>query len=530
VLGLTLPSDTIASEEELGLFLELCSDISFALATIEKEEERQRVEKELRESQARLANAQHIAHIGSWELDIVSNKIIWSDEAYRIFNVRPQKFEATYEAFLSNIHPDDREMVNREYKESVKAKTPYNIVHRLLLKDGSIRYVNERCETYYNKKGQPVRSIGTVQDITERRQIEDALKASEKKLRQMFESITDSIAVMDMDLKIIQMNKAAIRMHGYKNKKELLGRNAFDLIAEKERTQVSGHMQRMMKDGFIKNLEYTLLTKDGREFPAELSAAIIKDSFGNNEGFISISKDITERKTMEEQLLLADRLASVGELASGIAHELNNPLTGIIGLSQMLVQRDLPGDIREDINLVYGEANRAATVVKNLLTFARKHPPAKDLTNVNDIISKVLELRAYEQKINNIHVALDLAPDLPQIMADYFQLQQVFLNIIINAEHFIVQEHRKGNLSIKTRNKGNMVVISFTDNGPGISKENIGNIFNPFFTTKEVGKGTGLGLSICHGIINSHDGRIYAKSESGNGATFVVELPVKHEA
>jgi two-component system NtrC family sensor kinase len=288
-------------------------------------------------------------------------------------------------------------------------------------------------------------------------------------------------------------------------------------------------MQRLLKDGFVKNVEYTFLTRDGREFPAELSAALLKDSLGNNEGFITIAKDITERKTMEEQLLLADRLASVGELASGIAHELNNPLTGIIGLSQILVQRDLPGDIGEDLNLVYSEAMRAATVVKNLLTFARKHPPAKELTNVNDVISKVLELRAYEQKINNIDVVLHLASGLPQIMADYFQLQQVFLNIIINAEHFMVQVHGKGNLTITTRRKGNMIVISFTDDGPGISKEDIGNIFNPFYTTKEIGKGTGLGLSICHGIISAHGGRIYAKSESGNGATFVVELPLKHK-
>ncbi|MEJ2740787.1 MAG: ATP-binding protein, partial [Dehalococcoidia bacterium] len=201
----------------------------------------------------------------------------------------------------------------------------------------------------------------------------------------------------------------------------------------------------------------------------------------------------------------------------------------VIGLSQMLVQRDLPGDIREDINLIYSEARRAATVVKNLLTFARKHPPAKELTNLNDVISKVLELRAYEQKINNIDVVLHLASDLPQIMADYFQLQQVFLNIIINAEHFMVQAHGKGNLTINTRRKGNMIVISFTDDGPGMSKEEIGYIFNPFYTTKEVGKGTGLGLSICHGIISAHGGRIYAKSEPGNGATFVVELPLKHK-
>lgn len=227
-----------------------------------------------------------------------------------------------------------------------------------------------------------------------------------------------------------------------------------------------------------------------------------------------------------EQLLITDRLASIGELASGIAHELNNPLTSVIGFAQLLLSKDLPEDVREDIKIIYSEARRATEVTKNLLIFARKHSPLKQPVSINSIIEKVLAIRAYEHKVENIQVITCLAPDLPQVMADYFQLQQVFLNIVINAEHFMLQAHQRGTLNINTWCDNGTIRASFTDDGPGIAREDSVRLFDPFFTTKEVGEGTGLGLSICHGIVAKHGGRIYVQSQLGRGATFVVELPV----
>ena len=229
---------------------------------------------------------------------------------------------------------------------------------------------------------------------------------------------------------------------------------------------------------------------------------------------------------MEEQLIVTDRLASIGELASGIAHELNNPLTSVIGFSDLLLDREVPDDIKEDLSIINKEAKRTAEVVKNLLTFARRHPGEKQPVDINKVIQEVLELRAYEQKVRNIQVNTKFAPDLPEIIADGFQLQQVFTNIIINAEYFMIEAHKRGILTITTEQVGDIIRASFADDGPGIAKENLGHLFDPFFTTKEVGKGTGLGLSICHGIVTAHDGKIYAESEPGKGATFVVELPL----
>ena len=252
----------------------------------------------------------------------------------------------------------------------------------------------------------------------------------------------------------------------------------------------------------------------------------MKDDEGRPVYIAATHFDLTERKKMEEQLMVTDRLASIGELVSGVAHEINNPLTSIIGFAELLVEREVPDDIKDDLLFINKEAQRTVQIVQNLLTCARKHKQEKELVNINDAILNVLELRAYELRVNKIEVNTQLATNLPKVMANPFQLQQVFLNLIINAEYFMIKEHNRGNLTITTERADNIVRTSVADDGPGIAKGNIEHLFDPFFTTKEVGKGTGLGLSICHGIITEHDGRIYVESEPGKGATFIVELPI----
>ncbi len=244
-----------------------------------------------------------------------------------------------------------------------------------------------------------------------------------------------------------------------------------------------------------------------------------------NQRYLIFTHDITEEREKQERLYLTDRLASVGEMASGVAHELNNPLTSIIGLSSLLTQQGASGEMQEDLVAINSEAQRCAAIVKNLLTFARKHTSMREPIQVTKILEDVLNLRSYEHRTQNITVETSFAPDLPEVLADHFQLQQVFLNIILNAEQAMVDANGRGNLKIKSEKVNGHVNISFLDDGPGISKENLGVIFNPFFTTKEVGEGTGLGLSISYGIITSHGGKIYAKSPSDKGTAFVIELP-----
>ncbi|MDZ4245536.1 MAG: response regulator, partial [Dehalococcoidia bacterium] len=184
----------------------------------------------------------------------------------------------------------------------------------------------------------------------------------------------------------------------------------------------------------------------------------------------------------------------------------------------------------EDLNIINKDAQRVANIVNRMLTFARQYKPQRTKVNINEVLSSTIELREYALKTDNIQLTTGLDPLLPATIADGSQLQQVFMNIIINAEAEMKLAHGKGSLLIKTEAKDDIIRITFHDDGPGISKENLGKIFNPFFTTREVGQGTGLGLSVCHGIIIEHGGRIYAKSEPGNGATFFIELPAAKES
>jgi signal transduction histidine kinase len=263
---------------------------------------------------------------------------------------------------------------------------------------------------------------------------------------------------------------------------------------------------------------------DGRVFDAYSS--LLVDATGLPRGGIWFFRDITDSKEMEQRMVITDRLASIGELVSGVAHELNNPLTGIIAFSQLIMEKDIDNDLREDLSVINSEAQRTSRIIRDLLTFARKHSAVKEPARLNSVIEDVLRLRAYEHKTSNIEVIREMDPDLPDAMVDYHQIQQVILNLVINAEYFMVKEHKKGQLTIKTERKDGFIRSSITDDGPGIPEENLNRIFDPFFTTKEVGKGTGLGLSICHGIVAEHNGRIYARNIAGKGASFIVDLPV----
>ncbi len=364
--------------------------------------------------------------------------------------------------------------------------------------------------------------ITAIRDITEHKQAEEKIRQVAEEWESTFNSITDSVSIHDKDFKIVRVNSAfaeTVKMEP----KELVGKTCYEVVHGTTEPVANCPHAQTLKD---KKPHRGELFEPHLGIHLEMSTSPVFNEKGEIVAIVHITKDITERRKMEEQLILADRLASIGELSSGVAHELNNPLTSIIGFSDLLLDTDVPDDIKEDLKVINREAHRTAGVVRNLLTFARKHPPAKEPVDINGILRDILELRAYEQKVGNIEVNTRFASSLPKITADAFQLQQVFVNIIINAEHFMNEAHGRGTLTITTQRVGDVIRLSFADDGPGIAEENLRNLFDPFFTTKEVGKGTGLGLSICHGIISEHGGQIYVKNKSGKGATFVVEIPI----
>lgn len=242
-----------------------------------------------------------------------------------------------------------------------------------------------------------------------------------------------------------------------------------------------------------------------------------------------LKKTVETLKSTQAQLIQSEKLSAVGQFVAGVAHELNNPLTSVIGFADLLSTRETDEKSRRHLDLIAKSAHRCHKIVHSLLSFARQHAPERKIVAANDLIDEVLEIMAYDLRTSNVTVVKELAAGLPRILADPHQVQQVFVNILGNARQAIEPFRRDGQIVIRTRLAEGNVRIEFQDNGPGIRPENLARIFDPFFTTKPVGKGTGLGLSLSYGIIQEHGGKISVRSEPGQGATFVIDLPVAAE-
>lgn len=351
---------------------------------------------------------------------------------------------------------------------------------------------------------------------------EETASRTRNELQSIFDGIQDNIIFFDLDYHIIKANQAFFSKFHF-DKKELSTKKCYQLMQKRDTPcEVCA-----VRDTY--NTKTTNFREErGRsEKIIQKFAFPVKNNDGVLTGVVEHIKDVTDQRMIEQQLIQAEKLTSLGEMLSGVAHELNNPLTGIIGFSELILEKDPASDIKNSISKINKEALRCKKIVQNLLTFARRRAPEREYININDIIHMALELREYDLNVNNIKVATSLDLNLPMTMADSFQIQQVFLNIINNAQHAMIEHEGKGMLNIRTYyKKDGVITIKFSDTGPGIAPENLNRLFDPFFTTKGVGKGTGLGLSISYGIIKEHGGKISVASKLGEGAAFTIELPV----
>lgn len=365
------------------------------------------------------------------------------------------------------------------------------------------------------------------------KQSEIALRESEELFRTIVEASPSFLMIVDTGCRVIYASPNCEQYTGYKPA-ELQGKVTW-WVHDSDLARILDSFRDVLQEGLTEglNVEFRAIRKNGEEWYASASWRLLRDWKQEIKALVVQVTDVTERKRMEEEraeiqqkAYVSSRLASVGEMAAGIAHEINNPLTAVIGFAQILMQEKIPKEIKKSLEIINNSAQRVASIVRRLLIFARQQKPQRGYVNINEMLLETIALRNYELETNNIRLTTELDPELPEIVADTGQLQQVFLNIIINAETEMRLAHSRGSLVISTEAKGDKILIRFKDDGPGIASENLDRIFDPFFTTREVGQGTGLGLSICHGIVAEHGGHIHAESTLGQGATFIIELPV----
>ena len=493
--------------------------------------ERKLSEEALRESEYNLAKAQSMSHVGSWRSDPVTGELRVSDELLRI--MRLSRDEATQEAFVSLIHPEDLESVMSHLRHGTEQGKSYEIEHRLLLRDGTIKWVYTIVEPSVNIARQVVRLYGTTQDITDRKRVEVRLRNKKNELQTILDSVNDGVIVFNHDGMIQNFNHVC---HQFFPKEILTGGSCRDIFHPELPASPESCPVKLALNG--ERIETSMVSAhDGNPIRyIDITANPIHDAYGEKTRALVFFRDVTMKRLQELQMIQTDKMSSIGVLATGVAHEINNPLTSVAGYAEALLRRfndepSLLDDIRLDVfpkylEVIVRESYQCKKIISSLLNFGRKSNGIIGRADINGIVLEILELLQHQSNYKDIRVLTELQEVIPFIPCDPSELRQIIMNLLINACHAIKDS---GLVEITTGHSPDeqAVYIKVRDTGHGIATNVIDRIWDPFFTTKEPGKGTGLGLALTYNIVKRLGGEISVKSTVGEGSQFTVRLPVR---
>ncbi len=421
-------------------------------------------------------------------------------------------------------------LAREEWQSEGHGSAHSEIVHRheamLRRRDGSILPALHASTLIRNDAGRIRRRQGTLVDLTEQRQIESRLQREQEFARRLVESFPDVVIALDRQGRYTFVSPRSNELLGF-SPEELTGSLLIERLEPHSRNEVRKFVDSILS-GQCPNgsIEFLMRRSDGESRVFRATASPLMDLSGQIAGVIAAARDITDSKHMEQQLIQNERLAAMGQMIAGVAHELNNPLTAVLGVTELLRDSTADEAARKQLDIAHKQARRAAQIVQSLLAFSRPPQPRKICLNLGELIQRSLQLHEHSLRANGVVVDFFAAPDIPLVLGDTSQLTQVFLNLIVNAEQAMREIRDHGTLRIRVNRIGERVVAAFEDDGPGISREILPRIFDPFFTTKRPGRGTGLGLSICLAILREHNGEIEARPGEHGGAVFTVSLPV----
>ena len=509
--------------------------------------ERVEAEERLRDNQTVLESAQVLARVGTWVRN-ADGTTTRSPEHARICGGCPGEAATTLEDHLRIVHPDDREQVRRKHKEALERGETYANEYRIVRPDGEVRWIESYATTVPAGGAHPARTVGAIQDVTDRRRLVDELRTGEQRYRRLLDAISDGVLLIAPDGRITLANRHMADMLGC-TVDELIGASTFSFLQEEDHGTATARLERRRR-GLSDRYVGRMKRKDGSVLHVAVQADPIVDAKGQIEGTVSVIEDLSERLAVkevrgrlaqtEEQLRQAQKMEAIGVLAGGVAHDFNNILSVILSYTELLRDDLAAGDPkRADLDEIHKAGVKAATLTRQLLAFSRKQvlrPRVLDLNETLTGTEKLLRRLLGE----DIELVLETAPGLGRVHADGGQIEQVVMNLVVNARDAMP---RGGALTIRTADveigcgsstqlgmpPGPYVCVEVTDNGCGMDAATQARIFEPFFTTKEAGKGTGLGLSTVFGIVEQSGGRVTVASEPERGTTFSVYLPRHRE-
>jgi PAS domain S-box-containing protein len=516
-----------------GNLMRLVPAITRELEQVESRRRERLGEEALRQSEQRLRLALQAGGMGSWEWDLVTGILHWSETLESMFGLAPGAFGGTYDDFIALVHPDDRALVGASVDEAVSRDTPA-VVYRAKWPDGTVRWHERKSQRIFNSDGRPHAMAGVTFDVTEREEAAQALRESEERFRLIAEHAQDLIALLDADGCYRYLSPSCESILGYPVG-ALVGTAASELMHPDDLLKGSRWEAGLLTEARMKRIDGTWLWVEGLTY----------EIGGPTEGaqFAVIARDISERKNtevatrqLEDELRQSQKMEAVGQLAGGIAHDFNNLLTVISGYTEILLRRlGREAEGSKEITEISKAAARAARLTRQLLAYSRKQMLDLQPLDLNEVVA---ETQTMLEKVigEDIEFTANLASELRTISADHSQIEQIIINLIVNARDAmrgggkLVLE--TGNLTFddSARAAGDYVMLAVTDTGEGMNAETADRIFEPFYTTKARGAGTGLGLSTVYGIVKQSGGDIEVETEPGRGTTFRIYFPSAADA
>jgi len=440
------------------------------------------------------------------------------------------------------IHPDDAEKCQKAWKQVLNGELElWEFEYRIVDAHGSERWLSHNAKLI-NGDHEILGMLNTIRNITSRKQTEQALKLSEEKYKTMLNASPDGILLIDLNGTITETSEIGMELFGASNRDDLVGKNAMLFIPSQEKNTLRDLYEKTMNEGLAQNIELKIRKKNHTLFPAEISTTLIQDPGGKPLSFMIIIRDISQRKKTEAKQIHADRMANLGEMASGIAHEINQPLNIISMVMDKILFETAKtetidvGFLKIKSDKIFENIMRIRNIIDHVRAFSRTHDDyVLSSFDVNASIENAVSMITEQFKHLGITLNLQLEKQLPLIFGNTYQFEQVILNLVTNAKDAVIEKKNKQGeifnmiVGIRSYQENQKLIIEVADNGIGISRDDINNILLPFYTTKDEGKGTGLGLSICYQIMKEMDGTIAISSEKLCGTTIKLTLNKKDE-